>query len=494
MTPTLRDYQTEARFQINTLLNASRHPVFVAPTGTGKTKTATVIIADRLSLGRRVFVLTPQVEIFDQWRRELVAAGLNPGTIDGKGIQGRARGVYVVMPQTLVNLLPYLPEAFYPDEIITDECHHSAADTWETIYRFFPRALRLGLTATPRRTDGKPLNRPGVGYTDIVQTITMRQAIDRHFLARPLPIVPEIYLGKIAIKNGDYDPEEQAAALGKTQIVGNVIENYTLTFGGLPVLVACSTFDHAKDMAEAFTAAGWKFEHIHSGLSAVDRARMIRDIRTGKLNGLCTVGIGIEGMDIPGLYGLIWLRRTLSLTIYLQFIGRALRAAKGKKYGVILDPVGNLFIHGFPEADRAWGLDSFTPEGLAGIDADGSSRAATMRICPFCGVMSAAVNTTCHFCGRNLDDEAARSARARHLPAMVDGELVAVESDGQAEAIRERAGKIREEQADLREQEAAAAMQAEEAEMSPGGKAHFLREGLLTNRRKIFSEAVREFL
>ena len=119
----LRHYQTDARYKINTLINASRHPVFVSPTGTGKTKTAVTTIADRINLGRRVYILTPQEEIFIQWVADLVTAGLNPGTVaDGK-ISGASRMVYVVMPLTLVNMLSIIPEAIYPDEIWTDECH-----------------------------------------------------------------------------------------------------------------------------------------------------------------------------------------------------------------------------------------------------------------------------------------------------------------------------------------------------------------------------------
>ncbi len=66
----------------------------------------------------------------------------------------------------------------------------------------------------------------------------------------------------------------------------------------------------------------------------------------------------------------------------------------------------------------------------------------------FCGVANAADNRVCHFCGRDLDSEEARQARARKLPAMVDGELIAVESDGQREEIRERAERIKAEQAE----------------------------------------------
>lgn len=488
----LRPYQTDARYQLNTLVNGGRNPVFVSPTGTGKTWTAIGTIADRVALGKRVYVLTPQIEIFKQWVRDLATAGLNPGTIaDGK-VEGASRSVYVVMPLTLANLLPYIPEEIYPDEIWTDEAHHAAADTWETIYDRFRAARRVGLTATPQRTDGKGLDHL---YTDIVSTITMREAIDAGFLARPLPVVPEVYLGKVGIKNGEFDPQEQAAALGKTQIVGDVIGNYGYVFSGLPVLVACSTFDHAADMTAAFCEAGWRFEHIHSNLAPAERARMIREIRTGKLNGLCTVGIGIEGMDIPGLYGLLWLRRTMSLTIYLQFVGRVLRPLPGKPYGIILDFVGNLFIHGYPEADRAWTLQG---RGEPGGTGGSGPEPLVMRICPFCGVANAAVNTSCHFCGADLDSEEAKAARKRKLPAMVDGELVAVESDGQAEAIRARAEKIRAEQdAHQKAEDAsrAAGISPEEAPVSSTDRLRALRRGLFgSGRRKLFEEAVKNYL
>lgn len=490
----LRPYQTTARHRVNALLNASRSPVFVSPTGTGKTLTATAIIADRIRLKRRVYVLVPQVEIFEQWVSSLARAGLNPGTIaDGK-VSGASRWVYVVMPLTLVNMLSMVPEAIYPDELVFDECHHTAAATMQEIIRFFPRATPWGLTATPARTDHKPLSPP---FTDIVQTITMRQAIDAGFLARPLPVVPEILLGKVPIKNGEYDPQAQAAALGKTQIIGNVIDNYGTVFGGLPVLVACSTFDHAKDMTARFNEAGWRFEHIHSGLVPAERKRMLRQIRERRLNGLCTVGIGIEGMDIPGLYGLIWLRRTMSLTIYLQFIGRVLRPLPGKTHGIIIDPVGNLFIHGFPEADREWSLAATEPTKAVQDDIE-APNASVMRICPFCGVANAAMNTRCHFCGKELDSEEARQARARTLPAMVDGELVAVESDGQAEAIRERAERIRAEQAARFETERQAEerrrTEAQEITVDTAEQVRTLREGLFTTRRRMFAEAVKNYL
>lgn len=487
MTPTsptsLRPYQNEARYQVNTLMNAGRHPVLVMPTGTGKTKTAVQIISDQIALGRRVWVLVPSTEVFGQWVVECTMAGLSPGTIDQDGIKGRDRGVYICMPMSLINILSRIPEAIHPDVIIIDEAHHSAADTWESIFRFFPDAVRLGLTATPRRTDRRPL---APHYTDIVQTITMAEAIAAGYLARPLCIVPKQYHLDVSIRDGDYDPAEQARLLGEPQIIGDVLGSYRDIFAGLPVLVACSTFDHANSMTAAFRKAGWKWDHIHSKLPDAERKRMLREIRTGRLNGLCTVGVGIEGMDIPGLYGLIWLRRTLSLTIYLQFVGRCLRPMPGKKYGVILDPVGNLFIHGFPEADRVWSLEGIEPP-------DPDQAAPTMKECPFCGTYNATANEVCHFCGRVIVGEDADAARKdknqRHLPAMVDGELVAVTSDGMAQSLAERAEKIRmESAADLAEEEK---RQEKPPELlTSKEKADILREGLFANRRPLFREAL----
>ena len=484
---TLRPYQTEARYQLNALLNASRNPVFVSPTGTGKTKTATAVIADRVSIGRRVFVLVPSVEIFTQWITDLSDAGLNPGYINDEGMKGQNRAVYVCMAQSLVNILDRVPEKLWPDELFTDECHHSAASTWETIYTFFDRATRCGLTATPERLDGKGLDHL---YTDIVQTITMREAVDAGYLAKPLPIVPQKYLDKHDIPDGNPDApgalEAQAAKLGKLEIIGDVLESYRHIFHGKPVLVACATFGHAELMATRFVEAGWNFEHIHSALPKHERRRMLRGIRSGTIHGLCTVGIGIEGMDIPGLYGLIWLRRTRSLTIYLQFCGRVLRPLPGKKYGVILDPVGNLFLHGFPEADRVWSLAG------RGGDGAGSSEPpdVPMRICPWCGVANNPENERCHFCNMQLlDEDGNRVTKKRDLPSFVAGKLIAVTSDGDRQAVENAIIEDVEAVTDAQKK----AEQKEAGVLTSTEKKDILEQGIFAGRerRPLFNEAVR---
>lgn len=476
----LRDYQEEARYSVNAEMNQHRNPVFVSPTGTGKTKTAVAIIEDRIRLNGRVYVLVPQIEIFNQWVKDLSEAGLNPGMIkDGKVI-GLNRSVYVVMPLTLINMLTHIKPSMYPTDIITDECHHSEAVSWQAIYDFFPNAVRLGLTATPKRTDGIPLANT---YDCIVSTITMRTAIEKGFLAKPLCVVPEEFACDVPIVGTDYDTKAQARSLGTPKIIGDVLDMYARAFVGRPCIVACCNFEHAKDMTEQFRAAGWNWEHLHSELPADKRNEIIRKTREGKLNGLCTVGIGIEGMDIPGLYGLIWLRRTLSITIYLQMVGRVLRPAADKPYGLIIDPVGNVFIHGFPEADRKWSLGEESGQAQEQI-----------KVCPECGTVNSQNDTFCFACGALLEQEVqkvAKGTRKRKLPSVEDGHLVIIGEEG----IEEVNGKINEMKEKAEQQRIAEAEEVKAKQtriISNTEKVQLFRQGILSPvNRENFRDAVK---
>lgn len=412
-----RQYQTNGRYAINTLLNAKRNPLLVMPTGTGKTFTAVEIIKDRIKLKRRIFVLVPQLEILDQFCTTLSHAGVEYGIINDKGIQGRNKPVYVCMPLSLLNIIHLLPKSIYPDEIFNDEAHLTIAKTYNDIHSAFPEASIFGMTGTCYRLSNEPL---GDVYTDIVEPIKISEAISQGYLAKPLLMVPELYHLNVKINNGDYDVEEQAEQLGQAKIIGDVIENYANVFCGLPVMVACSTTKHAEVMTDAFIKAGWNFKHLHSKLNKTDRRKIIREIRENKINGIVTVGVGIIGLDIPGLYGVLWLRRTLSLVIWMQTNGRVLRSFPGKKYGIIMDFVGNSFIHGRPELDRQWSLESdYKP--------DDGEKAPRMKICPVCKVMNAYDNLKCHICGADLlNDE---NKKERKLPVMVDGKLVVLDGD-----------------------------------------------------------------
>jgi len=455
--------------------------VYLAPCGTGKTYVAAAVIEDRISLNRRVYVLVPQVEIFDEWMRVLSEFGLNPGYINDEGIRGKDRGVYVCMTLSLINLLAHIPESLYPDEIITDEMQHSLASSWEQIYNHFGQATRLGLTATLYHGSLRSFEHL---YTDVVATISKSQAITGGYITKPLLVCPERWAQDIPKNGDDFDMEVQAEILGKAAIVGNVIDFYERTLEGRPVIVPCCTYEHAKMMVEEFNGDGWQFEHLHSGLNKHERKRILRLVRTGKINGICTVGIGIEGMSIPGLWGVLWLRRTLSPIIWTQFNGRAERIMQSKEYYICADFVGNSVIHGMPDRNLSWTLGQEDAE-IAEADAD----RPVMVQCPWCGVMNSGLNYGCHFCGRALDRDLGPGDKQDRMPVMVDGKLVVVESDGlTGQSILDKIGDIKEAQAEARAPEPL-------REIPDHEKAQLLHKGLFEgNRRKLFSEALKDWI
>jgi len=494
-----RPFQNEARYQCNTLLNGGRNPLFVSGTGTGKTKTGVVIIGDRIKLKKKTLMLTPQVEIFNQWVKDISEEGLHYGLIHNGRVHGKNRDVYIGMAQSVWSMLDYLPERTVFDEVWSDEAHHSGAKTWEDIFTHFESAQRAGLTASPYRpSDNKPL---GAYYTDIVQTIQTQEAVDKGFLCEPLVIVPEKYREAVPLYDGSgkYDPQKKADLLGETEIIGDMIEQYGEIFGGLPVLVACSTYEQAAGVSELFNKAGWCFDHIHSNLHPNDRARLIKEVKgEGKrrLNGLCTVGIGIEGMDIPGLYGLIWMRRTLSLTIYIQLCGRVLRPLPGKKYGIILDPCGNTFIHGRPEIERQWNLHTeYQPP-----DRD----AISQQICPRCGVANSLDNDRCHICGLEFisdEAEAIKAKQKRGFPAMVDGNLIVLDEAQRARYAEEVKAAMLKQREQIKAAQTGAgdggksAEPVESAEIARKDKLEILRKGLTGKGAKsLFKETLEEFI
>jgi len=478
---TLYDFQREALYRSNVLLNAGISGVMVSPCGTGKTVTAVQTIIDRIALGKIVYVIVPQVEIMGQWITEFVENNIDPGYINDEGMKGRDRSVYVCMFQSLINLLPMIPESLYPDEIIIDEAQHTLSNSIKTICEKFPNAPRLGLTATLYHGSGESF-RPW--FAESFQTITKKQAIEKKYITPPVPLVPQDFLADadIPVSGEDYDLHAQAAALGKTQIIGDMIAYYERLFYGRPVLVPCATFEQSKLITEKFKAAGWNFEHLHSKLNKHERSRILSGISDQTINGACTVGIGIEGLSINGLWGILWARRTLSPIIWTQFNGRAERLLQGKKHALIVDFVGNTLIHGLPSDERIWTLDGKVPTDGEDIP--------PMKRCPSCGVFNAYDNENCHWCGFDFTSDEESKVLRRGMPAMVDGELVAITDDGEEVKISARSDEAKAE-IEKRNREIEDRKNRLE-EVSEVDKRKFIKAELFrdSRRRRLFREAI----
>jgi superfamily II DNA or RNA helicase len=422
----LRPYQQQARYWVNQQLNQSNNPLLVAPTGTGKTKTGTQIIIDRISMNERSLILVPQIEIFDEWQKEFSNNNINYGYINDEGIIGKNKDIYICMYQSLSNILNAIPEKFCKSfsNIFTDEAHRGQAESYHNIYNHFLHCSRAGWTATPYRLDNKPL---GQFYNIMSEAIKMTEAIENKYLCKPYLIIPDEYKNFIPGQDDIYkiDKNEQRQLVKDKKIIGDMLKVYSDVFNGLPVIIPCAGFDHARIVFEMYESAGWKVGHLHSKLNKHERRRIINDVKKKKTNILITVGVGCEGMNIKGLYGIIWMRFTESLTIYMQFNGRAMRPDTGKEIFIMVDPVGVSVIHGRPDINRKWSL---TTDYVPGQDI---SDTTTMKICPVCDTMNAQENNHCWICHfdftTGLLDGQPIDKKRRKLPKFVDGKLVWLE-------------------------------------------------------------------
>lgn len=312
-------------------------------------------------------------------------------------------------------------QQFNPALLIVDEAHHSVAGQWRTIIEALPDSRILGVTATPCRTDGQGL---GDIYEAMVLGPSMRELIEMGSLCLPRIFCPptSIDMSGVHMRGGDYNAQDLAAALDKPTITGDAVEHYRKLSPGRPAIVFCSSINHARHVCAQFVADGWRFDVVTGEMDDGDRDRAISGLAAGRIHGIVTVDVVSEGTDIPVAEVAILLRPTQSESLYLQQVGRVLRPAPGKEYGLILDHVGNVKEHGLPHADREWSLDA-EKRSRRGKSETGPR----VLICPECYIPHEPA-PECPGCGYKYETQVRKIEQA-------EGELVELQPD-EAELLR----------------------------------------------------------
>ena len=241
-----------------------------------------------------------------------------------------------------IDILKGLGEGYY-DYIVFDEAHHITADTYKEPLDFFKPKILLGLTATPERMDRKSLlpdfdNR-------ISAEIRLPKALEEglltpfHYLC--ISDYDNLNLNDSVIwDKGKYITSELSKRLSTKQraiTIYNSLTKYLSNENEVKALCFCADKSHANYMADIFNDMGLKSASLTSDTSEADRVRYKRELGEGRINYLCVVDIFNEGVDIPELDTVLFLRPTESLTIFLQQLGRGLRLSPGKEALTVLD-------------------------------------------------------------------------------------------------------------------------------------------------------------
>ena len=242
----------------------------------------------------------------------------------------------------------YLNEKYFaPDYfnyVVIDEFHHAVNDQYRRIVEYFRPQFLLGLTATPERMDGKNIYE--ICDYNVPYEISLKDGINKGML------VPFHYYGiydetdytKLHIVKGKYAEEE----LNRTYI-GNayrheLIYKYYCKYGSRQALGFCCSRKHAEEMAKEFGKRGIPSAAVYSnadGEFSMDRAEAIEKLKNGEIKVIFSVDMFNEGVDIPLVDMVMFLRPTESPVVFLQQLGRGLRRNKGKEYLNVLDFIGN---------------------------------------------------------------------------------------------------------------------------------------------------------
>ena len=237
-----------------------------------------------------------------------------------------------------------LPSDYY-DYIVVDEAHHLVADSYRKILSHFSPKLLIGLTATPERMDGESLL-PDFD-NQISAEIRLPVALDEGLLTpfQYLCISDNTDLTDDELMQGSkYVATKLTEKLCNDERVGLIVDRlkyYLPDEHKCRALGFCATQEHARFMSESFRAYGLKADYLTAAKNE-ERDVLNRKLARGEINYLFVVDIFNEGVDIPEVDTVLFLRPTESLTVFLQQLGRGLRLAPGKQLLTVFDFVAQL--------------------------------------------------------------------------------------------------------------------------------------------------------
>ena len=345
-------YQKEIleKLEVERTIHNRHKNLIVAATGTGKTVIAAFDFKKFLkdNPNAKLLYIAHRKEILMQARATFcgILRNNNLGELWYDGEEPDNYSVVFASVMTIKNRIDNLNLSDdYYDFIIVDEVHHIAAASYRPIVNKFKPQILLGLTATPERMDGENILED---FNNIIAAeIRLPEALNRKLLCpfQYFGITDSVDLSGATWQNGRYLPGELSNIYtGNDLRVKDIIDacnNYLKDFTDVRAIGYCVTKEHAKYMAEKFTLTGLKADYLISGERNDDRDAIRKRFQNKEINYLFVVDIFNEGIDIPDIDTVLFLRPTESLTVFLQQLGRGLRLAEGKECLSVLDFVGN---------------------------------------------------------------------------------------------------------------------------------------------------------
>lgn len=382
-----RPYQERAVRSLFRLLRAHVRVLAVAPPGAGKT-----LIGARVAVRfRRVLWLVHSWELIQQAYATLAryVPESKIGVLSAKDahVSGGDDRIRPHAPIQIVSVAMLrtrdLPEC---DLIVIDEAHRAAAESYQTILASKLLTPVLGLTATPVRLDGKPLN----FFAHLEEVATVPELLVGGYVSNPVVWgIPaskarELVAG-VRKSNKDFAPGELGRAIRRRLKNVEVIAEFKRLVGEAQAIYYAVDRKHAKSLLRAFLRAGIQAEYVDGETPDLRRLAILDGMRSGATQVLVNVDVATEGLDVPTVRVVGLCRPTESLGRFIQQCGRAMRA----KSSMVIDHVGNGHRHGLPSDSREWALAGRTkgsgPTPMA-LCSRGHLVHSGFNKCPICGL------------------------------------------------------------------------------------------------------------
>lgn len=343
------------RLQVEREENGLWRNLVVAATGTGKTVVSAFDykrFADRNPHNNRLLFIAHRQEILLQSARTFRSVMGDPNFgecwVGDTKPQNSLDHLFVSIKMLNNRLDDTFREmgADHYDYIVIDEAHHAAADSYQRIISFFKPQILLGLTATPERMDGQSLL-PDFGGK-ISAEIRLPESLDEGLLTpfQYLCISDSVDLSDNELMVGnkfiDTRLSERLCNTERVSLIIRKLQQYLPDENNCRALCFCVDQRHAQFMAKHFAEAGFQAAWLTSATPKDERLQLQKSIRKGEINYLFVVDIFNEGVDIPEIDTILFLRPTDSLTIFLQQLGRGLRLSPGKEFLTVFDFVAQM--------------------------------------------------------------------------------------------------------------------------------------------------------
>lgn len=375
-----------------------------------KTVVFSFILKSLAARGKRGLMVVHGRHLVDQAAARLEREGVPHGVIMAGRTTRLGQPVYVCSIDTL-RARGLKPAA---DLVVIDEAHMATSKSYHDFLAAYADAYILAVTATPYTA--KPLRH----LADVVVApITVADLTTQGFLVPPRYVVPVDHdlSGVKVASTGDYDTSALADFMGKSRLVGDLVDNWVRFGERRPTLCFAPTIELSRGVVDRCAAAGIPALHVEADTPEAERRDALARLERGDVKVVSNVGILCTGVDLPFVSCLLMYRPTKSLSLWIQQAGRGTRPAPGKSDFIVIDHANNVRQHGFIDLVHEVFLDGM-PKAKRG-----APNPVPIKVCPSCYAANRAGDSLCIRCGFAFVADKSRA------PEQVDGDLAEIGVD-----------------------------------------------------------------